>query len=100
MVICAAVAGAWLLAAVSLFSASSASISTPLVFAAVDVEISFGDAGSNGLPASPGLWPRLGRPLLRTGDQIVPDIVLCVADFFGSMPRTLRLDRISPPKLV
>ena len=53
----AAVTGAWLLAAVSLFSASSASISTPLVYAAVEVEISFGDAGSNGLPAPRGLWP-------------------------------------------
>ena len=48
------------------------------------------------LAAPPGLWPQLGRPLLRTGDQIVSDIVLCVADFFGSMPRNLRLDRISP----
>ena len=37
------------------------------------------------LAAPPGLWPQLGRPLLRTGDQIVPDIVLCVADSFGSM---------------
>ena len=43
------------------------------------------------LAAPPGLWPRLGRPLLRTGAQIVPDIVLCVADSFGSMPRSLRL---------
>ena len=47
------------------------------------------------LAAPPGLWPQLGRPLLRTRDQIVPDIVLCVADSVGSMPRRLRLDRVS-----
>ena len=76
-------------------------MSTPPVCAAVDVEMRFGAAGSGvELDAPPGLWPQLGRPLLRTGDQIVPHTVLCVADSFGSMPRSLRLDRVSPPKLV
>ena len=49
------------------------------------------------LAAPPGLWPRLGPPRLRTGAQNVPGIALSVADSFGSMPRSLRLDRISPP---
>ena len=31
------------------------------------------------------LWPQLGRPLLRTKDQIVSGIVQSVADSFGSM---------------
>ena len=32
--------------------------------------------------------------------QIMPDIVLCVADSLGSMPRSFWLDHISPPKFV
>ena len=42
----------------------------------------------------PLLGPGLNWAVLSCAqrDQIVPDIVLCVADFFGSMPRSLRLD--------
>ena len=71
----AAVACAWLLTAGSMSSDSITLVSTPPVCAAVDVETRFGAAGS-----------RLGRPLLRAGAQIVPDIFLSVADSFGSMP--------------